>query len=79
MQRGDVPLLATIGVLIGAPDGMYAIATTLGLLSIVAVVGALHTVVTVALARICLREHLAAIQRLGVIIAFSGVLIVSAA
>ena len=79
MQRGDVPLLATIGVLIVASDGMYAIATTLGLLSVVAVVGALHTVVTVALARICLREHLVGIQRVGVIIAFSGVLIVSAA
>jgi drug/metabolite transporter (DMT)-like permease len=79
MKRGDVPLLATIGVLIVASDGMYAMATTLGLLSVVAVTGALHTVVTVALARICLREHLAGIQRLGVIVAFSGVLLVSAA
>ena len=68
-----------MGVLIIASDGMYAMATTLGLLSVVAVVGALHTVVTVALARICLREQIAGIQRLGVVVSFCGVLIVSSA
>jgi drug/metabolite transporter (DMT)-like permease len=42
-------------------------------------VGALHTVVTVALARIYLHEQIAGIQRLGVVVSFCGVLIVSAA
>jgi drug/metabolite transporter (DMT)-like permease len=79
VKRVDLPLLMLMGVLIVASDGMYATATTLGLLSVVAVVGALHTVVTVALARICLHEQIAGIQRLGVVISFCGVLIVSAA
>jgi drug/metabolite transporter (DMT)-like permease len=78
VNRTDLPLLMVMGVLIIASDGMYAMATTLGLLSVVAVVGALHTVVTVALARICLREQLVGIQRLGVVVSFCGVLIVSA-
>lgn len=79
VHRADLPLLIAMGVLIVASDGMYAIATTRGLLSVVAVIGALHTVVTVALARICLREEVAGMQRLGVVLCFCGVLIVSAA
>jgi drug/metabolite transporter (DMT)-like permease len=79
VKRTDLPWLVGMGVLIIASDGMYAMATTLGLLSVVAVVGALHTVVTVALARVCLREQIAGIQRLGVVVSFCGVLIVSAA
>jgi drug/metabolite transporter (DMT)-like permease len=79
VKRVDLPLLMLMGVLIVASDGMYATATTLGLLSVVAVVGALHTVVTVALARIYLHEQIAGIQRLGVVVSFCGVLIVSAA
>ena len=78
LRRGDLPLLAVMGVLIVSADGMYAIATTLGLLSVVAVVGALHTVVTIALARICLRESIAGIQRLGIAACLCGVLIISA-
>jgi drug/metabolite transporter (DMT)-like permease len=79
VKSADLALLAAMGVLIVASDGMYAMATTLGLISVVAVVGALHTVVTVALARICLHEQLVGIQRLGVALSFCGVLIVSAA
>jgi drug/metabolite transporter (DMT)-like permease len=79
VRRADLPLLMVMGVLIIASDGMYATATTLGLLSVVAVVGAMHTVVTVALARFCLREQIAGIQRIGVLLSFCGVLIVSAA
>ena len=78
VKRADLPLLMGMGVLIVAADGMYAMATTQGLLSVVAVVGALHTVVTVALARVCLREEIAGIQRLGVVVSFCGVLMVSA-
>jgi drug/metabolite transporter (DMT)-like permease len=79
VKRADLPWLVGMGVLIIASDGMYAMATTRGLLSVVAVVSALHTVVTVALARICLREQIAGIQRLGVALSFCGALIVSAA
>jgi drug/metabolite transporter (DMT)-like permease len=79
IRKTDLALLIAMGVLIVAADAMYAIATTQGLISVVAVIGALHTVVTVALARICLREQLVGIQRIGVAVAFCGVLIVSAA
>lgn len=79
LGRADLPLLLLIGVLIVAADAMYATATTLGLLGIVAVLGALHTVVTIGLARIFLRERIARWQQLGIAACLVGVLIISGA
>ena len=79
LARADVPLLLLIGVLIVAADAMYATATTLGLLGIVAVVGALHTVVTIGLARVFLRERIARWQELGIVACIVGVLIITGA
>lgn len=76
--RADLPAIVLIGALIVGGDAMYASATTIGLLSIVAVVGALHTVVTVALARLVLREKLERLQQVGIAICLGGVLIIAA-
>jgi drug/metabolite transporter (DMT)-like permease len=77
--RADLPLLFAIGVVIVAADAMYATATTVGLLGIVAVVGALHTVVTIGLARVILKERIARWQQLGIVACVAGVLIITGA
>jgi drug/metabolite transporter (DMT)-like permease len=77
MPATGLPATASIGALIIAADFMYATATTLGLLSVVAVLGALHTVVTIGLARVYLRERLERLQQLGIAACFCGVLIIT--
>lgn len=77
-QRRDVAALAAIGALDLAATGLYALATTEGLLSVVAVVGALYPVATVLLARWLLKERLRGVQRAGVVLAFAGVAAVAA-
>jgi drug/metabolite transporter (DMT)-like permease len=74
----DLAALAAIGALDLLATGLYALATTEGLLSIVAVVGALYPVTTVLLARAVLHERLQPSQALGVGLAFSGVAAVAA-
>ncbi|HWT93478.1 MAG TPA: EamA family transporter [Solirubrobacteraceae bacterium] len=65
--------LALVGALDLAATGLYALANTEGLLSVVAVVGSLYPVATVLLARAVLHERLARVQALGVALAFAGV------
>ena len=76
--RRDLLPLAAIGALDLLATGLYALATTEGLLSIVAVVGALYPIATVLLARIVLGERLRREQQAGVALAFLGVAAVAA-
>ncbi|MEU8798332.1 DMT family transporter [Spirillospora sp. NPDC048819] len=76
--RADVPYLLLIGVLIVTADALYATASTHGLVSIAAVLGSLHTLVTIALARVVLRERLERPQQAGIAAALAGVLAISA-
>ncbi|WP_187238567.1 DMT family transporter [Actinomadura sp. HBU206391] len=78
VHRTELPTIAAIGALIVAADSMYATASTLGLLGVVAVLGSLHTIVTIALARIFLKEHLHRLQRFGVAITLTAVVAISA-
>jgi drug/metabolite transporter (DMT)-like permease len=78
VRRSDMAATALIGVLIVAADAMYALATTLGLLGVVAVLGALHTVVTVALARVYLGERIERLQQAGIATCLCGVLAITA-
>jgi drug/metabolite transporter (DMT)-like permease len=78
VRRTELPVIAVIGALIVAADSMYATASTLGLLGIVAVLGSLHTVVTIALARIVLKERLYLLQRVGVAVTLAAVVAISA-
>ena len=70
--------LAGIGLLDTAANSAFALATTNGLLSLVAVLGGLFPVVTVALAYFVLGERLARPQRLGVVLALVGIPLISA-
>jgi drug/metabolite transporter (DMT)-like permease len=74
----DLWKLAAIGALDLLATGLYALATTEGLLAIVAVVGALYPIATVLLARAILGERLQRVQQVGVALAFAGVAAVAA-
>lgn len=71
------PLVA-IGLLDGAANGLYAFATTEGLLSVVAILGSLYPVVTILLARMVLGERVRRIQELGIAGAVAGVALIAA-
>jgi drug/metabolite transporter (DMT)-like permease len=77
-QPPDLAKLAVVGGLDLLATGLYALATTEGLLSIVAVVGSLYPIATVLLARAILGERLRREQQAGVALAFLGVAAVAA-
>ena len=65
--------LGMIGVLDLGANGLYALATQEGLLSVVSVLGSLYPAVTVVLA-----ERVARVQEVGVVLALAGVVAISA-
>lgn len=69
----DLPKLALLGVGDVTANALLGFASTMGLLSITAVLSALYPVVTVALAAIILHERMKPIQVAGVVLAFVGV------
>jgi drug/metabolite transporter (DMT)-like permease len=77
LGRGSAPLLV-IGALDLSANGLYALATRHGLLSIVSVGASLYPVVTVALARAVLHERVRGVQELGIAAALAGVVLIAA-
>jgi len=77
MTRAALPGIVAVGVLDTSANGLFALATTQGLLSLVAVVGSLYPVVTVVLAYLVLRERLARHQLVGVVAALAGVALIA--
>ena len=75
---GSLALLGMIGVLDLGANGLYALATQEGLLSVVSVLGSLYPAVTVVLARVVLAERVARVQEVGVVLALAGVVAISA-
>jgi drug/metabolite transporter (DMT)-like permease len=75
--RGLAPL-ALVGVLDVTANGLYALATRHGLLSVVAVLGSLYPAMTVILARTVLHERVSRPQQAGVLAILAGVAAVSA-
>jgi drug/metabolite transporter (DMT)-like permease len=75
----EIPVLVLIGTLIIAADSLYAVASTEGLLSVVAVLSSLYPVVTIALARFYLNERLQGHQQVGAAASLSGAVVISAA
>lgn len=73
----DRALVAGAGVLDVSATGLYAVAQTLGALSVVSVVGALYPVTTVLLARGVLGERLRTVQAIGVVLALTGVALIA--
>jgi len=78
LPLGKAPELAGIGLLDTGANVAFALATTGGLLALVAVLGSLFPVVTIALAYVLLGERLAGVQRAGTALALVGVLLISA-
>jgi drug/metabolite transporter (DMT)-like permease len=68
-----VPAVAAVGLADVSANALFAIASSRGLLSLVAVLGSLYPVVTVLLAHVLLGERLTRAQQAGVIVALAGV------
>jgi drug/metabolite transporter (DMT)-like permease len=73
----QMPLLLGIGVLDTVATGLFAIATTLGYLSVVSVIAALFPLGTIALARLALGERIQPQQSVGIAAALGGVALVA--
>ncbi len=71
-------VLLLMGVLDLGGNGLYALATRHGLLSIVAVAASQYPLVTVLLARAVLHERVRRIQELGIVAAVVGVALIAA-
>lgn len=73
LVKRDIPMLATIGASDAGANVLYTFAASLGLLSVVSVLGSLYPIVTVLLAWWILKERLMRVQYVGIAITFSGV------
>jgi len=78
IQKSDLPVLAVIGVLNSLSVVAFAVATTMGMISIVSVVVSLYPIVPIFLAAVLLHERLTRNQTIGVVLALSGIIMVSA-
>jgi drug/metabolite transporter (DMT)-like permease len=74
----NIAALAMVGALDLGANGLYALATTEGLLAVVAVLSSLYPAVTVVLARFVLAERVSRLQELGVGLTLAGVVAISA-
>lgn len=72
------PVLIVIGVFDALANALFAIASTKGVLPVVAVGSSMYPAFTVALAHAVLGERLARLQWLGVILALAGVAMIAA-
>jgi drug/metabolite transporter (DMT)-like permease len=75
----DLPQLALIGIADVSANLLFAVASTRGLTSIIAVLGALYPVATVLLGAIFLKERMQVVQRAGVTLALGGVVLLALA
>jgi drug/metabolite transporter (DMT)-like permease len=73
-----LPLVALGGVLDTLANLLFTVASTLGPLGIVSILGSLYPVATVLLGRLVLSERLSRTQWGGVALALAGVVLVSA-
>ncbi|HEU5033648.1 MAG TPA: EamA family transporter [Mycobacteriales bacterium] len=76
-SRRDLPMLAAIGIGDVGANAAFAVASTGGLLSMVAVLSSLYPAVTVLLARAVHDERLQPVQTAGVVGALAGVALIA--
>ena len=76
--KGDIPLLAAIGIADFSANLLLGVATTKGLVSIAMVLGSLYPIATAILAYAFLHERLHKVQYLGIVLAVGGVALISA-
>jgi drug/metabolite transporter (DMT)-like permease len=72
------PLVVGAGVLDASANFMFAAGSQRGLVSVVAVLGSLYPVITVALAALLLHERLGRFQAVGAGVALAGVVLIAA-
>ena len=75
---GSIAVLLTIGFFDVLANGLFAVASTKGVLPVVAVGGSMYPAFTIALAHGVLGERLARIQWAGVVLALLGVAMIAA-
>ncbi len=78
VERSAVKFIVTVGIFDTGANGLFALATTHGYLSLVAVLGSLYPVVTVLLAFGVLRERIALHQLAGAAATLAGVALIAA-
>jgi drug/metabolite transporter (DMT)-like permease len=74
----DLRVIVPIGIADVSANLVFALASTRGMDSVVAVLGALYPVVTVVLGAVVLRERIRPVQRVGVVVALGGVALLAA-
>lgn len=78
LGRRDGLAVVLVGLLDTSANALYAFASTLGLLSVTAVLGSLYPVTPVVLAWLLLGERVSASQRVGSAIAIGGAVLLAA-
>ena len=76
--RAAWPVLVVIGVFDVSANALFAVASTKGVLPVVAVGGSMYPAFTIALAHAVLGERLARLQWTGVVLALAGVAMIAA-
>ena len=74
----EVPALFAIGIGDLVANGLFAFASSRGLVSVASVLGSLYPVVTVLWARFLLKERLRPVQSAGVVLTLVGVAVIAA-
>jgi drug/metabolite transporter (DMT)-like permease len=79
VRRASLPAVAAVGLADVSANALFAVASSRGLLALVAVLGSLYPVVTVILAHVLLGERLTRTQKTGIGIALAGVVAIAGA
>ncbi|MBK6955097.1 MAG: DMT family transporter [Actinomycetales bacterium] len=79
VTRRQFPVLVAVGLSDLAANALFGLASSMGMVSIAAVLGSLYPVMTIVLARYVLHERLRRIQILGSTLALTGVVLIAAA
>ncbi|MHB8688334.1 MAG: DMT family transporter [Candidatus Dormibacteria bacterium] len=78
LNRSDLPSLVLIGLLDVGGTTLFGLASSVGLVSLAAVLASLHPVTTVLLARVVVGERLHRLQQAGFFASLAGVALISA-
>lgn len=74
----DAPVLTVIGLGDLGANALFGLASSMGRVSVVSVLGSLYAIVTMTLARVILGERLRWVQRLGSLLAVAGAAVIVA-
>jgi drug/metabolite transporter (DMT)-like permease len=73
----EVPSLLVIGCGDLAANGLFAVASSRGEVSVASVLGSLYPVMTILLARVVLAERLRPIQQVGAVLSLAGAAVIA--